>query len=363
MKQPPIGVGIIGASPGPGWATRAHLPALAALPAFRIVAVSTTKQASADATARAFGVPHAFDNAAALVEHPDVELVVISVRPPAHGALVRAALAARKHVYCEWPVGPTLAETTALAALARDAGVHAVAGLQGRLAPGFRQLRQLVADGYLGTLRSVHVHGALPILGARRQLAWAPTADIKTGANALHTVTPHLLDPVLSTFGLPTSLSALVAQQFTTTTLIETGETIPVTVPDQIAVIGTLPGGAVLSVRIEAGKRSGAVLAWTLTGTEGDLELGGDFSLRGARGDGQPLAPIATPDDPAWPARGELSDDAHRVAHVYAALGRALRGGTLDPRVVTFDEAVRIRQMLEAIVRSSTEGRRVAIGS
>ena len=363
MKHSPIGVGIIGASPGPGWATHAHLPALAHLPGYRMVAVSTTKQASADATARAFGVPHAFDSAAALVAHPGVELIVVSVRAPEHGPLVRAALAAGKHVFCEWPVGPNLAETTQLAALARDAGVHAVAGLQGRLAPGFRQLRQLVADGYLGTLRSVHVHAALPLLGARRPQAWASTADIKNGANALHTVAAHLLDPVLSTFGRPTSFSALVVRQLTTTTLIETGEILPVTAPDQVAVIGTLPGGAVLSARIEAGKRSGVLLAWTITGTEGDLELGGDFSLRGARGDGQPLAPIATPDDPAWPSRGALSDDAHRVAQIYAALGPALRGGALDPLLVTFDEAVGIKQMLEAFVQSSTEGRRVAIGA
>lgn len=362
QRQGPIGVGIIGASPGATWASLAHLPALAALPAFQVVAVSTTKQTSADETARRFGVPHAFDRAAPLVEHPDVELVVVSVRAPEHVPLVRLALAAGKHVLCEWPVGPSLADTLELAAMARAAGVIAVAGLQRRLAPSIAHLRQLLADGYLGTLRSIHVHGAVPLLGARRAAAWAYTANIENGANALHTMTAHFLDTALTVVGEPASFTALVHRQLDTTTLEETGQVLPVTAPDQIGVLGTLRGGAVLSARIEAGKRSGAAITWTLTGTEGDIEVGGDLSLRGARGDGQPLEPIAIPEATSWIPRGELSDEAHQVGHIYAGIARALRGGALPPLVATFDDAVRLRRLLEAFVESSTTGRRVEWG-
>jgi predicted dehydrogenase len=353
MTNKPIGVGIIGA--GEGWASAAHLPALAALPSYRVVAVSTTRQESADATARHFGVPHAFDRPGPLLALPDVELVLVSVRAPRHAPLVREALAAGKHVLCEWPVGATLAETTELAVLAKSRGVVAMAGLQRRFAPAMQKLRTLVAEGYLGRLRSVHVHVALPILGARRPAAWASTADLASGANALHTVTAHMLDPILTAVGEPTSFSALVARQIETTTLEETGEVLPVTAPDQIAVIGTLAGGAVLSLRVECGKRNGGGVAWTLTGTEGDIEIGGDLSLRGARGDGQPLAPI--PVEP-WLPKGDLSNDAHDVAHLYLAIAKGLRGKP-DPLVATFDDAVRLRQMLEAFVDASTTGKRL----
>jgi predicted dehydrogenase len=359
LRQGPIGVGLIGASPGATWATLAHLPALAALPAFRLVAVSTTRRASADETARRYNVPHAFDRAAPLIEHPDVELVVVSVRAPEHVPLVRVALAAGKHVLCEWPVGPSLADTIELAAMARAAGVIAVAGLQRRLAPSIAHVRHLLAEGYLGTLRSIHVHGAVPLLGARRSAAWAYTANIENGANALHTMTAHFLDTALSIVGEPASFTALVHRQLEQTTLEETGEVIPVTAPDQIALVGTLRGGAVLSTRIEAGKRNGATVTWTLTGTEGDLEVSGDLSLRGARGDNQPLEPIAVPDASAWVPRGALSDDAHQVAHLYAGIARALRGDTLPPLVATFDDAVRLRRLLESFVESSTTGRRI----
>jgi predicted dehydrogenase len=352
-SRKPIGVGIIGASPGQSWATLAHLPALAALPSYRMVAVSTTRKESAEATTRRFDIPHAFDRPEPLIEHPDVELVVVSVRAPAHAALVRAAIAAKKHVLCEWPLGVSLAETTELAALARAAGVRAIVGLHRRLAPGARHLRQLLASGYLGELRSVNVTGQVPVLGARRSASWAFTADMANGTNALHTVTAHFLDPALALVGEPASFSALVARQLATTILEETGETIPVTAPDQIIVAGTFPAGAVLMARIEVGKRNGPNVSWTFTGTHGDLALTHDLTLLGAQGDGAPLVPLVLPADDEWVARGTLSDEAFQMAQLYAAFADE------KELVPTFDDAVRLRRLLDAFVESSDAGRRI----
>ncbi|MXW24346.1 MAG: gfo/Idh/MocA family oxidoreductase, partial [Chloroflexi bacterium] len=50
-----IGVGIIGANVRYGWGTRAHLPALAALPEFGVVAVATTRMETARETAEQHG--------------------------------------------------------------------------------------------------------------------------------------------------------------------------------------------------------------------------------------------------------------------------------------------------------------------
>ena len=58
-----IRVGIVGVSPNRGFASIAHIPALQALPDFEITAVCTTRQDSADAAAKHFGVPLAFSDA------------------------------------------------------------------------------------------------------------------------------------------------------------------------------------------------------------------------------------------------------------------------------------------------------------
>ncbi len=105
MKNNKIGVGIIGAGEG-GWAVRGHIPALKRLDQlFDIVAVSTNNMESARASAQKFGVPNAFDNEYDLVKHPNVDLVVVAVKVPAHYHLVSTALDGGKMVYCEWPLG------------------------------------------------------------------------------------------------------------------------------------------------------------------------------------------------------------------------------------------------------------------
>jgi predicted dehydrogenase len=77
MVTEKIRVGIIGASMRNGWGRDAHIPALSALPGFEITAVSTSRQETADETAKHFGIPHAFADPYKMVQHPDVDLVSI----------------------------------------------------------------------------------------------------------------------------------------------------------------------------------------------------------------------------------------------------------------------------------------------
>jgi predicted dehydrogenase len=74
MAKDKIGVGIIGLSPGRSWAAGSIVPGIKALPEYNLVAASTTKMESANAVAKEFNIPHAFDNHQALVSHPDVDL-------------------------------------------------------------------------------------------------------------------------------------------------------------------------------------------------------------------------------------------------------------------------------------------------
>jgi peptide deformylase len=110
----PIRIGVIGATPTRGWGTAAHLPALKALEEFEVTAVGTTRLDTARATAQAFGVPLAFADDAELVSSPEVDAVAITVKVPEHDRLIRAALAAGKHVFSEWPLGVDLGQAVEL---------------------------------------------------------------------------------------------------------------------------------------------------------------------------------------------------------------------------------------------------------
>ena len=158
MTDKKIRVGFIGLKHGMHWAATAHIPALKSLSNdFVVVGLANTSLASATNAAEAFDLPHAFENAQALVDSPEVDLVVVTVKVPHHRELVTSALNAGKHVYCEWPLGNGIAEARELADLAEAKGAVAAAGTQMRVAPEVEYLRQLIADGYVGEVLSTTI--------------------------------------------------------------------------------------------------------------------------------------------------------------------------------------------------------------
>src|SRR5713226_8607194 len=103
-----IRVGIVGATittGGSGWGAHAHVPALHALPEYELKAVCTAHEETAKASAAAFDAGLAFHDIEDMLAHPDIDLVVVSVRVPGHNDLVVKALRAGKSVFCEWPLG------------------------------------------------------------------------------------------------------------------------------------------------------------------------------------------------------------------------------------------------------------------
>src|SRR5437588_2648294 len=179
-----LGVGIIGVSPVRGWAATAHIPALRALPSYEIRALSAHNAESARAAGEAFGVSAVFSDHEQLVTQPDIDLVAVTVKVPHHRALVSAALAAGKPVYCEWPLGRDLEDTRAMAALAAERGVRTVVGLQARQAPAIAFVRQLLSDGYVGEVLSTTMVG-VSVPGDVVVKANAYVLDKTTGATVL----------------------------------------------------------------------------------------------------------------------------------------------------------------------------------
>src|SRR5438874_826347 len=236
-----IRVGIIGANPDRGWAAQAHIPALTSLSDdFEITALSTSRRESADAARERFGVPAAFDNHQDLVISPAVDVVAVTVKVPYHLELATAALEAGKAVYCEWPLGNGLTEAEELAALAKQAGVLAVTGLQARSAPSVAYVRDLIKQGYVGEVLSTTLVGS--------GMGWGPTVerfnaylnDKKNGATMLSIALGHAADALCHCLGEVRELSATMAMRRKTFTIAGTGETKPMNAEDQVGVTGLL---------------------------------------------------------------------------------------------------------------------------
>lgn len=176
-------VGIIGASADAGWARVSHVPAIKTLGGLELAAVANRDQESADAAAKAYDIPAAFGDALAMIRDPAIELVSVVVRVPAHREYVLAAIAAGKHVYCEWPLGRNTAEADEMLQAARVGGVKVAIGLEARGLPALQRARALIASGAIGRVLSARVLSATVAWGPKLPEAERYAEDPKSGVD------------------------------------------------------------------------------------------------------------------------------------------------------------------------------------
>jgi predicted dehydrogenase len=367
MTKKKFGVGIVGLQPGRSWAAFAHIPALRALAAeFETVGVANSSKASAQAAAEACGIPHAFADLDEMVASPEIDIVAVTVKVPAHWDLVRTTLNAGKHVFCEWPLGRTLEEAEALANLAREKGVVAVTSTQTRVAPPMRVLADLIDRGYVGEILSTSMTGWGRIWGAT-------VDDLKTngylldnanGATMLTIPFAHTLAAMRDVVGDVREVSAILDTRVKEVRSSDTGDLVPMDAPDQILVTGHLANGAPFSLHYQGGEPRGLDgFVWDIHGTEGDLRVAGPtghtqivpLSITGAQGKNRTLEPISVPDDGI-----ELDDNVPgNIARVYKRLANDLRTG--NRTAPNFDDAVALHRILAAIEEAARSGSRVAV--
>ncbi len=181
-------VGVVGT----GFGSTVQIPAFRANPRVEVVAVASGQPGKARRVADAFGVPHAFDDYAALAA-ADLDLVSITAPPHLHHPMTAAALAAGRHVLCEKPMALSVAEAEAMRDGARRAGVVSVIDHELRFNPNRRKVGRLVAEGFVGRPRHVLLTLASP---GRRDpgLPWGWWYDAGRGGGLLGAVGSHQID-------------------------------------------------------------------------------------------------------------------------------------------------------------------------
>jgi predicted dehydrogenase len=362
-------VGIVGLQPGRSWAARAHVPALRTLSEiFEIVGVANTSLASAEKAAAATGLPHAFSDVAELIAAPEVDIVTVTVKVPFHLEIVKAAIKAGKHVYCEWPLGNGLAEAEELAALARTEGVLGVVGTQARVAPEIEFLGDLIADGFVGEVLSTTLVARGGGWGGSiaEKRVGTYLLDRANGATMLTIPMGHTLAALRDVLGEVAEVSAVLTTRRTTALVADTGETLSVSAPDQVLVSGVLASGAPLSIHYRGGTaRDGDGLLWEINGTQGDIRVSGpsghtqtvQLSLKGAQDGETAFRPLEVPASyrSGWPEQVEPGN----VARLYARMARDLREGTRS--APSFEDAVAVHRVIAAIERAAESGSRTVL--
>ncbi|MCJ8141739.1 Gfo/Idh/MocA family oxidoreductase [Ancylobacter sp. A5.8] len=368
MTNRKFGVGIIGADTKASWAAASHIPALQSQPRLVLAAVATRREESARAAAEAFGAERWFADPYAMIYDDAVDLVTVAVNVPAHKDLVLAALAAGKAVYCESPLGSTLAETEEMAAAVGS--LHTAIGLQGRQNPAVRRAAEMIAAGNLGRLMSARVGATTFGYGPESPKAYDYFNKAASGASFMTITVGHVLDVVEALLGEITEVDARTELPWPEIRIVDTGETSVREIPDHLDLIAKTSSGAPVSVQILAGVPADeANFVFEIRGSNGWLKLTGnhlagvqvgDLTLSSSLEFAKPDAPIASGVGPT--AADFWAGAAINVGEVYACLVRDLATGTYD--TPGFSHALHNSRLVAMVERAARTGeRQFAVGS
>ncbi|MBI5865838.1 MAG: Gfo/Idh/MocA family oxidoreductase [Planctomycetes bacterium] len=161
----------------------AHVSTLVRSQQCRIVAVCDVDRNARDAAQKvvdraygqAAGTCPAFNEYERVLERRDVDAVLVAVPDHWHALITIAACEAGKDVYCEKPLSLTIAEGRAMTRAARRHARIVQTGTQQRSSREFRHACELIRNGLIGEIKSVHVEVGPP--SQDECLAPQPTPD------------------------------------------------------------------------------------------------------------------------------------------------------------------------------------------
>jgi predicted dehydrogenase len=190
---------------GPGRIAESVLPDVAEVDGARVVAVASRSAERARAFAERHGIERAHGSYAAIVEDPDVDVLYLATPHPQHHAVALAALRAGKALLVEKSFTATLAGAQEVVDLARRTGVFVMEAMWTRFQPAVVALRELVADGAVGEVRSVQAD-----LGVAR--AYDPADRLfapELGGGALLDLGVYVVSFAQMLLGAPDSVTAV----------------------------------------------------------------------------------------------------------------------------------------------------------
>ena len=339
----PIRVSLIGY----GYAARTfHAPLIQAVPRLSVELVASSRPEHVRAELP--GVAVDADPMRAVVDD-GVDLVVIATPNDTHFPLAQAALRAGKHVVIDKPMTPSLPEARELETIARAHDRLLSVFHNRRWDSDFLTVRQAMREDLIGEVR--HFESRIERFRPQVRDRWREQPGPATGL--WWDLGPHLVDQALTLFGWPDTVQANLARQRSGATTEDWAH----------VVLGFGSTRAVLHAGMLAALPGPRML---MHGTRGSL-----LKAQPDRQEQQLIAGLR-PGDPQWgsdpdPLQWRVDDGPALTraavpgdqSRFYVELADAIEGN--GPNPVPPDEAIRVMAILEAAMRSASEGRTVSL--
>jgi predicted dehydrogenase len=273
MKK--LGIGIIGTGfmgKAHAFAYRAALAAFPDIPVPVLRSIADVDAASAAKAAHQYGFETSTGNWRDLINDPAVDVVSITTPNTLHKDMAMAAIAAGKHVHCEKPLSPTLADSLEMMKAAEAKGVITQVGFNYIKNPMLKLARQMVEAGELGEItgfRGIHAEDYMH----DPQSPWTWRIDPTGGPGVIADLGSHIIGMARFLLGEIVEVNADVRTVIKHRPVIKGGSQMkPVEVDDVARILvnfGRGCGGTIEANWIQTGRKM--QLGFELTGEKGSL--------------------------------------------------------------------------------------------
>ncbi len=354
-----IGIGIIGG----GYMGKAHAVAMASVgaifntelrPHLEMICASTP--VSAERYRTAYGFDRGTDDWRVLVNDPKVEAIVIASPQETHRDIAEAAFAIGKPVFCEKPMGASLADSRAMVAAAEVSGATNMVGFNYIRTPASQYARQLIAEGAIGDVTWFRGEHTEDFYADPQAPATWRTTGMANGT--MGDLAPHMINGALALIGPVTRLIAEVE------TVHEERPGGTVTNDDQGQMMCRFENGAMGQMffsRIATGRKMGYV--YEITGTKGAIKFDQEdqnalwlYRMEGdeaTRGFTKILTGPAHPDYEPF-CQGPGHGTGYQDQIIIEARDFLLAIETGKPIWPTFRDGMEVNQVIAAALASST---------
>ena len=166
----------------------------------QIVALCARRRDRLEAAAKEDGASAISSDWQEVVNHPDVNLVLVLTPDALHYEPVLACAELGKHVLCEKPVGKDVQQARAMYRAAKDQGIASYVPYWTRYVPVFRRAKEIVGEGRLGEIRAVIYRWQNPRPVAM-PFTWRDNAEL-SAAGSIADVGSHAYDTLRFILGL-----------------------------------------------------------------------------------------------------------------------------------------------------------------
>jgi predicted dehydrogenase len=279
-----------------------------------------------------------------------------------------AALDAGKHVWCEKPMAPKLADAERMAAAARRSGRVAILGYNYIQSPAIRYIKSLLEEDRIGAVNHFRIEMDEDFLAdSNAPFSWRNAAS--AGYGALDDFAVHPLSLIATLLGRPTSVFGEMSKPYPDR--LDAGSRRAVETSDIATALLRLPGGIAGAIHVNrcAWGRKGR-LALQIFGARGailfDQERFNEVQVYVAEGAPADqgfrnvlMGPAHKPYDRFIVAPGhQMGFNDLKVVECRELLAKIAGEVALT---VDFEEGLAIERAVHAIARSSSEGRWVEV--